>query len=222
MTIVLPESFLASGRTFRSLQDEALSDDFTDRAFMKEAINDALADIARTTHLPLLEKTTTITTAAGTAAYTLTSDRVRLLAVVDGAQNRLLDEVEITWIDEAGDASGRPQVFAEYGSNATFWPTPDGVYSLTVRYSSKSATLTSDSANVTSVIPDQYAYMVVSFARARAFAREDDVQMAQFWRGEYERDLLRLKGDVGRRSAGRVRRVPGMWQAERPVTFQRP
>jgi hypothetical protein len=222
MTIVIPGVSLASGRTFRELQDEVLSDDFTDRDFAKRAINDALADIARQTHEPLLEATYTLTTVKGTASYSQPTDMVRLLAIVDPQRSWMLDDVGVQAIDELVVSQGRPTVFAQYAGKFLLAPTPDGVYSLTVRYSAQAGYLSDDNSAVIGTIPDEYAYMVVAFARARAFAKEDDVQMAQFWRGEYERDLLRLKADVGRRDASRVRRVPGMWHTRRPVTFREP
>jgi hypothetical protein len=221
MPIVLPDD---GGRTYLDLQNDALGDDFDAgkyRVSVKQWINDALQDIARVAHIPGLEATWSPDILAGEASYELPSDKIRLLSAF-GDDSRPLGEVAIEDIDTTPAGSGRPVEFAQSGGNVVFYPAPDQAYTVTFRYLTSLAALTADIDAASLEIPDAYADMVVAFVRSRLFRKEDDVQMSQFWRSEYERDLLRLKADVQRRSRSRVRQIPGPYGRPSYPRFQRP
>jgi hypothetical protein len=131
-----------------------------------------------------------------------------------------LGEVTREWIDEQDDVRGRPYAFAQYGGQVVFYPTPDQAYSDTFRYMREVANLTASGDLVSAVMPDSYANAVVAFARHRLFRLVDDAEMSTFWRAEYERDLGRIKGDLGRRRPRR--QVPGMWRRVAWPRFARP
>jgi hypothetical protein len=212
-------------QTFAQLYGQVLGDDFDSSKYLtdaKQAINDAIDDIARQASVPLLEGAWTVPIVAGTATYTLPADDVRLLSAFDAELHQSLSESDQETLDVSSPASGRPTTFAQYGGSVTFYPTPNRAYSVQVRYLRDPASITADGADITTVMPDSYAFAVVAFARARLFAREDDPQLSAFWRSEYERDLGRIKGDLGRRSRGRVRQVPGPYRQRLAPRFLRP
>lgn len=212
-------------QTYLQLQNSSLGDDFDAAKYRdeaKQAINDALDDIARQARVPQLEKVWTPTVVAGTATYAPPTDMVRLLSIFDAGSHQQLVDVGQEAIDQSPAASGRPSSFAETAGQVVLYPTPDKTYSITGRYLSDATNLVGDS-DTSAAIPDSYAYAVICFARARLFAKEDDAEMSDFWLGRYERELGRIKGDLGRRDRSRVRRVPGRrGMAQGAPRFQRP
>lgn len=214
-----------SGRSFLDLQDDALGDDFGAdkyRTSVKRWINDALADIARKVHLPGLEDVWTPTLVSGTSTYALPSDDVRILSAFDGDLHQSIDELMPADLDTAPTSSGRPSSFAQVGTSVVLYPTPDSAYSVSFRYLRTLTDLSADDSTAGPTIPDSYADMVVSFVRSRLFRKEDDKEMSDFWRAEYERDLQSLRSDIQRRSRSRVRQVPGPYRRPVRPRFSRP
>lgn len=205
------------GQTYLDLQNEALSADFnpdTYRAVAKQAIADALSDMARQVDLPGMRGTWTPTITAGVASLTLPSDDLRILSAYDSVNHVPLDEVSQEAIDNAPIGRGRPQAYSVYGTSATLYPTPDQAYTLVFRYA-KDISGEADTTDLSVYVPDSYLNAAVSFARHRMFRLEDDAQMSQFWRAEYERDLLRMKADLQRGDRNLIRQIPGPYRALR-------
>lgn len=197
--------------TFGDLRTAAQGTDFTAVSItvVDRALNDAIQDILRKASVPAREVSTTITTVAGTATYSLPAATERILSVL-GADGTELDQIDRQDVDPI--AVGDPSAFALYGTDVIFSPVPAAAATYTVLYTGL-PTADLVSANVVSTmtgIPDNYAQAAVSFARSRLFALEDDAEMSAFWRAEYERDLRALRGDLGMRRVGRHKRVPGM------------
>lgn len=217
-------------QSFLDLQNSALSDDFDPgkyRVEARQAILDAIGEIARSTRLPANEATGTITTAAGTQDYALpsgASGTVRVLSLVDAQTDDPLTDITRAALDDTPDARGRPTSFALYASNVSLYPTPDQAYNFTLRYLRQGATPSNDSDMVAAVtgIPEDYLHALVAYARFRLFRKEDDWEAANYWEGQYRQTLQRLKADVQRRDVGAKRRVPGMWAGEPSPRFVRP
>jgi hypothetical protein len=212
------------GQTLNDLVSQALSQDFsasTYKSVAQQAIRDALTLVAREIDMPSLQGTWTPTLVAGTADYPLVADDVRILSAFDADTRAPLTELSRESLDAQTTGRGRPWAYAIYNGVLTVSPTPDQTYPLTFRYSKDMAALT-DSSDVSAYVPDGYLNMLVAFARHRLFRLEDDAQMSQFWRGEFDRDFARLRSDIQRGSRNRVRRVPGMFRRPRGVRFQRP
>jgi hypothetical protein len=210
-------------QTFVQLQDSVLGDDFDStkyRTEAKQAINDALDDIARQASLPLLEGSFSPTLVAGTSSYAIPVDEVQITSAFDSDTHNPLRQVTRDWIDDRDDVRGAPYAYAQYGGQIILFPTPDRVYPLTFRYAKEAANVTLDAADVTTVIPDSYAYAVVAFARSWLFAKEEDSVQSDFWLGRYDRALQRIKSDVGRRRP--TRQVPGMWASRGGPRFRLP
>lgn len=213
------------GQTLNDVVNQALSNDFEPSVYKstaQQAIRDALADLARSIDLPSLQGTWTPTVTAGSASLTLPSDDLRVLSAFDGSSHTVLTEVGQDYIDQSAPATGRPTAYAVYGSSATLYPTPDRSYPLTFRYARNVGTI-SDTTDLSTLIPNEYVNVLVAFARHRLFRLEDDSAMSQFWRGEYDRDKLRMKADIQRGDRNRIRQIPGPYAATRSTPrFMRP
>lgn len=203
-------------RTFTSISTEALGNDFTASAFpgtnVGTYVNDGLKELARRLDLPLAETRSALSLTAGTATVSLPSNFVRLESVFDETDEVALREVSPEDLDGMGDDRGTPLYFALDGQNIAFYPVPDTTTATRfyLRYSALPADLTGTDP-VTGTIPDDYADLLVAWARYKMFRFEDDAEMSAFWRNEFEDTVKRMRGDLNRR--GRSKRViPGAWR----------
>lgn len=205
-------------RTFEQLRDEVLHDDFDAsryRVRAEEAINDALREIARKIDLPLMQGTATISLTSGTSSYTLPTGFVRIKSLRDDQTRDHLDPLDVSTFDDLDSQPGTAEVYAVYGGQLHVWPTPSADRTLTLRYRGVPSTFSDVSQPVSSVIPDELSHLVVKYARSRLFALEDDQPMADFWRAQFERDLMAAKGDLQASSGRTIRKIgrrrQGMW-----------
>jgi hypothetical protein len=204
-------------RAFLDLQNEALANDFdaaTYRASMKNWMNEAVGKIARRIHLPLLEAKYTLPVVAGTASYALPSDELVLTNLANLTDDYELEEHDPEWLDVQTTLSGKPTDFTQDGTSLVLYPTPNLAYAgLQARYLKTAAPLANDTDTLVALgIEDTYgAPILVSYARSKAFAQEDDGQMSDFWLGRAEKELAEYELYVQRRSRRRVRRIPGMY-----------
>jgi hypothetical protein len=214
-------------QTYADIQTQTLFDDFDAskyRATAKQAILDAIGEVARQVRLPANETSQFLTLVSGTGSYTVPTG-VRLIEVFDSDVDSPLSEISQQWIDDQPDSRGRPAVFALYGQSLTLYPTPDSAaYPITVRYLKQGAVPVSDTDQMAAVtgIPEDYLHGLVEYARARLFRYEDDPDMSAFWLGQWQDTLRKLKGDMQRRNTGRRRQVPGMFATTPGPRFARP
>lgn len=211
--------------TFLDLQDEVLHDEFDSgkyRTLVKRWLNEAAAKVANALRLPTTDvKGTPIALVAGTQTYTLTSSMNRIDSIVLNGRN--LIELDINELDEFDTAArGTPTHWAIYGNELTFWPTPSAAVSPTVRYQNDQSQMSGDTDTLT--VPDEYADVLVNYAKAKAFAAEDDPEMAQFFRTWFETELTRMRQQVQERSRNRTRQVQGMMPSRTTALprFERP
>jgi hypothetical protein len=217
-------------QTYGDLQTQALSDDFNSTKYLsvaKQAILDAVGEVARQVRLPFNEATYNLPLVNGTASYTLPAGAtapVRILSVYDATNHDPLAEVEPDVLDDLAPMNGRPQIFALYNTQVTLYPTPNVTPTITVRYLKIGGAPTSDTDVMATVtgIPEDYLHGLVEYARHRMFRLEDDAEMSAFWKNEWQETLRKLKGDVQRRDVGRKRQVPGMWQNQPGPRFIAP
>jgi hypothetical protein len=213
-------------RTFTDLQTEALGNDFSASTFpgsrVGQYLNEAVTRVARRAHIPSLETTQSISTVNGTNTYALAADDVRILSVSNTTDRDPLEEVDIDEIDDYATSTGKPALFALSANSLVFFPTPDAVYPLQVRYL-KSTTFVNGSDTTTAVgYPDAYADLLVLFARGRMLRAEDDFDGASQFMAQFENDLRALKSDLQRQSPRRVRRVGDGRLGPAPLPFQIP
>jgi hypothetical protein len=213
-------------RTFTDLQSEALGSDFAAGTFpgtrVGQFLNDAVHRVARRVHLPKLEKTQTITSVAGTSSYAQATDEIRLLSLSNTTDREALPQVDIDDIDDSPAASGEPEVFALSDGQYVFYPTPDKAYSFQARYLNDTVFATGGDTTDSVGFPDDYADMLVTWARSRMFRFEDDLDAADRLRAEFDVEIANLKSDMHRQSPRRVRRVGGWRYAPARPPFQIP
>lgn len=218
-------------QTYADLQTQALFDDFDAgkyRSVARQAILDAIGEVARSLRLPANEATYTLPLTAGTATYTLPSDSsgvVRILSVYDATNENDLDDVNPDTFDSFATATGVPTAFMLYGSGVQLYPTPAApLPTITVRYLKRGGVPLNDTdamADVTG-IPEDYLHGLVEYARHRLFRYEDDPDMSQFWLTQWQATLAKLRGDVQRRDVGRKRQIPGQSRSGAWPSFTRP
>jgi hypothetical protein len=203
------------GRTLADLRTEALGNDFNSAVYSTRTtqyINEALRRVDRQVRLPVREGTQTFVTSAGTNTLTLPLFRARVISLRNTDDRDPLLNVDIGEIDQAADATGKPTAYAFYGGQVTLYPTPDAAYNLELRYRATGAEFTDDTQTTGMVgFPNDYAGLLVTYARWRLYVAEDDPAMAQVWEQDFRTQLGELKADIQRQSSDMPRQVPSMW-----------
>jgi len=188
-------------RTLSDLVTEALHDDFDRTKYggrAQQAILDAISEVSRAMRLPGSERTYTVPVVAGTADYSLPSDFMRVLDVSRTADATRLVPLSPEELDEEDTATGTPVGFSTFGTTLTLYPTPNAAVDVRLRYLRELSTPNvNDSVASVTGLPESGLDALVSFARSKLFRFEDDPEMSGFWRAEYQRDLNRLRGDLG-------------------------
>jgi hypothetical protein len=209
--------------TFKVLQDEVLAHGFAEgyRARTKVWLNQAQSRIARHVEIRELYTTSSYTTVAGTATYTLPTDFVRATGLQNTSQQYRLtyvDDPNLLREDNLLYQRGSPTSFSFSESGLLLSPIPGSVESLLLTYYKRPADLSADGD--TSVLPADYHDLMVSWTLSRAYRSEDDAQMSQFYQAEYQRDLALLTTDRQFEETG-PRQVAGTWGEEGGVWYAR-
>ena len=218
MGIIIPGS-PATGMTYLELQDETLAYGFDASAYrsrIKSWLNEAQARICRAVTMPDLLTTYDIDTARGTAAYDLPSDLIRVSKFFH--KDTLLELApyssgNLRPVTQGGNSTeyGTPEAYTIFTALTTqLAPIPDDVYTLTLDYYKAPPALVGDGD--VSVLPADYLDLLVSYSLQRCYRSEDDIQMAQFYMGEYQRDLEKLAVDLhGQTSPDGPKVLSGTW-----------
>lgn len=175
-------------------------------------LNEGLQRVARRLLIRFEEVDYAISTVASTATYAIPSDLLRVRSVRDTTTPRQLSVVDVTDMDSYVASSGRPRIYAIDASNLRFYPTPDAVYSMSLRYWKNPATLVND----TDIpgIPADYHDLLATWAKARLYEYEDDVSMAQYFQAKFTTDLNAAAADLQNQDV-EATQVPSMWDADR-------
>lgn len=204
-------------QTYATVQDLILGDDYDDTKYReraKQAINDGLKIIGRNATLPKMQASWTVPIEIGVGSYDLPANWIRLRSVHDSTSRTPLAEVDIEEIDAAATTLGVPTSYAQYADKLVLFPTPSADRDIKARYMQSATDLVADDDSITVDLPDEYVYMLAAFGRSRLAAWEDDVELSQFWRQQFDRDLAMLRSDSGNPSMRRPRQIPGMWRPE--------
>ncbi len=113
-----------------------------------DAVNEVQNEIYMEEDWHSLYATSTFSTVASTATYSMPTDIGRTIDLIDETNNNVLVESMIRHFDVAdpdADETGIPRWFAAQGSNYRLYPIPSGVYTMRYRYWAQPATLSGDS-----------------------------------------------------------------------------
>ena len=163
-------------------------------------INEAYMDILRDADWPFLRNETTLTLVSGTATYALPSgvgeSAIASVAVLSDDTNRrvLKPRSQYATDDSPGPLiTGRPLEYACWRGNVQFFPTPDAVETILIRYFSDPSELT----GTDSPIFDTKFHTVIAYGAAvRVLFREgDDTDRKTFYTQQYRSGLEQMKSD---------------------------
>lgn len=157
-------------------------------------INDGYLNIVRRVNYYVDEATSDYSTVAGTAMYSLPADFAKVRSVRRTDVQQEMTAVGLRTIDRSVSTSGAPYAYAMDGANAHFYPTPDQVYPIELRYWKMPALLVLDTDVPT--IPADYHSMLIYFAVGEAYAAEDDSQTAQYWQAKFDKELAMFTADM--------------------------
>lgn len=199
-----------AGRSYKSLQDEVLEHQFSEskyRPLVKTWLNEAQRRAVIESELRTQTESDTISTEANVSGYTLPSNFSRIIDLYNTETKEPLEEFAVTDYDGSPTSTGRPYGFTVIGTTITLYPTPDGVYPLAMRYWKLPDDMVEDAD--TPGIPAQYHELLIAYAMKKAFLREDDIQMAQTWEGQWEKGILKMRGEAVNDSLTGPRQVKG-------------
>ncbi len=206
---------MIAGRTYRELIDEVLSFQFSPgkyEALVKKWLNDGQRQIVREAEIRTQEATAAYETISGGNTATLPEDFARFIDFY-GPSGELTQQ-DLRDFDELEGSSGAPTVFAVEGNNLYLGPIPDGAYNLTLRYWRLPADMDADTDEPS--IPKLYHDLLPAYPMAKAYARENDYAASNFWKGEWEAGIGKLRGEVQSDMFQGPRQVAGTWSE--PVT----
>jgi hypothetical protein len=206
--------------TLGDLVTEVLFDEFDRTKYgtlVARWLNEGAQKVSRAVRLPVSDQTTTIAVTAGTTAYVLAGTIERVYSV-QRSDGRYLREVDIE--DAMTNGTGSPLNFAIYGGEIHLWPSPRSAETLTVRFRGDITQMSQDTDPVN--VPEDYADLLVNYARSKAFTYEDDIEMSNHHRALFEAELQRAREAIQARTEGGARQVQGMMTGSSAPRFHRP
>jgi hypothetical protein len=175
---------LATGETSETLSDNQIL----------RYINREYLRIATMYDFPQLETSTTITTSSGTAEYDFSVSDINKVENVQDATNglrlRAISGYQYdTYTQSTSTITGTPVFYhlsgvASDGSwQITFFPTPDGTYTINVDYKKNPAELVTSPAATSSILHEAIDEPISLGARASAWQDLGDIERAKYFRG---------------------------------------
>jgi hypothetical protein len=202
-----------AGYTLEELVQEGLDFQFSEieyEALFKRWLNQAQRRMVIESEIRTQEETFGISTTTATATYELPSNYARLIDFSNTQITGLLEQVDPKEWDQLGQpSSGRPRLYAVLGKNLSLYPTPDTGYPLMLRYWRLPTDMLQPSD--TPEVPAQYQELLLAWALKKAYKRENDSAMAQMWEVEWEKGILKMRGEVQSDSFDGPRQVGGTW-----------
>ncbi len=204
-----------AGRTFKALISEVLSFQFSVgkyESLVKTWLNDGQRKAVQQSEFRTQEEAKAFTTAVGDSTYELPSNFCRWIDFYDTGVNWPLVPLEKREYDSLEPSSGRPQLYTVIGNQITLWPTPDGAYSLSLRYWRLPQDMVADGDEPE--IPAQYHEVLVAYAMWKAYLRENDYQAATVWEAAWEKEIAKMRGEVQHDTFEGPKQVGGAWGAD--------
>lgn len=199
-----------AGRTFLSLQEEVLSHQFSPgkyRELVKTWLNEGQRRAVIESEMRVAQETYSLSTSAETASYELPANYARLIDFFNSETHELMTPLAIREFDNLSKSSGQSYCYTVIGRNVTLYPTPNGIYPLTLRYWRLPADMVNDTDEPE--IQAQYHELPIAWAMAKAYDRENDYQSAQVWEAKWEKGILKMRGEVQHDTFDGPQQVPG-------------
>lgn len=164
-------------------------------------INEAYLEIMRESDWPFLRDETTLVMVPGTASYTLPAgvgeNSIASIAVLTNDTNRrqLRPRSRYATDDSPGPYNiGRPKEYSVWRGYIEVYPTPQEAETLTIRYFSEPASLSSGSDSP--LFEAKFHTLVAYGASVRLLIREgDDTERRAFYNAQFVNGLEQMKGD---------------------------
>lgn len=202
--------------TFLDIVNEVLNYGFNDgpqvnRARIQMWVNEGQRELARQVEGPEFQETDTITMIPGTFKYNLPADFLRVQDIAYEALSTRLRPVDQQQFDLTAPAqvSAAPEVYTLYQQQLWLYPAPNNNDKLLMRYIKRPPTLAADTD--IPLLNSDYLHVLVDYVLSKAYAAEDDIEMAQYWTGVYEKDRDAYASDVQDRIVDRPRQISGTW-----------
>ena len=159
---------------------------------------------------PFLQKSFTLTTVAGTRAYTIENigDIREIISVVDtslsGERMTLIsyDDAEEIWLGNT-DTPSRPYFFSIWEDKIHFWPKPDNAYPITVRVYRNPTYDWLDSPDDEIDIDEWFHALLPYFVLSRVYQRQEDAELAAMYLRSFEEGVGLARRDLMKASSAR-------------------
>lgn len=201
-----------AGYTLQELVEEGLSFQFSEseyEALFKRWLNQAQRRAVIESEIRTQEATESLSTSVAQPSYALPANYARMIDLFNTEARGLLDPLDPRDYDALPTSEGRPYSYTVLGANLTLYPTPDGPYPVTLRYWRLPADMIQPAD--TPEIPAQYQELLLAWALKKAYLRENDYAAAQTWEAQWEKGILKMRGEVQGDVFDGPRQVGGSW-----------
>ena len=188
-------------------------------ARVNQYINDGQSLIARRVDWYTDENAYDISTVAGTAIIPWPADFARGRSLRDTGRQVELQAVSLRDIDRSATQQGAPIYYAIDGPNIHLYPTPDGVYSLELRYWKLPPALVADTD--VPALPADWHHLLWVYACWICYEAEDDPNMGQYWQGRFNTELAEFEADVKFPTTDYPTQAAGMWNQDESLSAGR-
>lgn len=198
--------------TYADLQNEVLRHQLSDtkyRPFVKEWLNEGLRYIALQADVRTAQAEATYETEVDEPTLDLPDDFARLVSLRNTTDRDPLTRIDLRDYDDAPSSTGTPVGYVVIGSQINLYPTPDSAYDLSLRYWKMPAVM--DESNGEVGLPEAYHHLLVRYCLIRAFQVENDYEAANYWRQEFNDELMRLRSQAQYDTFDGPIITPGTW-----------
>lgn len=208
------------GYTFEELVQEGLSFQFSESEYellFKRWLNQAQRRAVIESEIRTQEEASSFSTAVGKTTYNLPANFARFIDFFNSETHAPLTPLDIREYDGLTKSEGTPYAYAVIGSTLALCPTPSSVFPLTLRYWRLPVEMIQ--ASDTPEIPAQYQELLLAWALKKAYQRENDYAAAQQWETQWEKGILKMRGEVQGDVFDGPRQVAGSFADDRGPAY---
>ncbi len=195
--------------TSRILAYQFSSARYSDTGYILTLINEAQQDVVRKAKLRGEEGTATITTSSGDNTETLPTDFSSLIHIHNTDSDFILEKLGLRDYDDLISETGEPWSYVIIGSSIYWYPIPDGIYNLELRYYKLPANLSSSG---TTELPTDFDDAIVNYVVWKLHEMEHDYEASQYHKNEYMDQLNKIMGQGQRDTNSGPKIIPGTWR----------